>query len=287
MTTAGLAGRDRNLICGVDVFQDISDLKAQEREKANLISMFAHDMRSSLTGIHGLGLRLLNKAPDMNEEKQRQYLKIITDEAGKLESLVDDFLEFSRLQTGKLNLNFTAISLDKELIELYETYKVRASQSKVNLELKVDEALPIIEADANRLHRVFTNLLDNAVKFSRERQTVTIAARETKHEVMVKIVDRGLGIDSEELPYIFDLFHRGESPCKKEGYGIGLATVKAIVEGHGGRVHVASEVNRGSVFTVFLPKHRENAEGKDLSISGGEGGGFGNQNGNTHDGNAD
>jgi len=236
------------------VITDISPLKALEREKANIVSMFAHDMRSSLTGIHGLGLRLLKKSDTLDEERKQEYLRIINTEAAKLETLVDDFLEFSRLETGRLKLNFRAVSLDKELLELYETYQIRAASKGLTMELVIEDPLPIIKADVNRLRRVFTNLLDNALKYSKEEGRVQIASHETEEEVIVKVSDEGIGIDPRELPYIFDLFHRGLDEDKKGGYGIGLATVKAIVEGHGGRVHVASELGKGSVFSVFLPK---------------------------------
>ncbi len=236
------------------VITDISCMKALQREKANLISMFAHDMRSSLTGIHGLGLRLMTKSAVLDEEKKEEYLRIINKEAAKLESLVDDFLEFSRLETGRLKLNFRAVSLDRELLEIFEFYQPRAAQRGIKLELHLEDALPIIEADVNRLRRVFTNLLDNALKFSGESGTVSIIAEDDEHSLVVKIADQGIGIDPEELPFIFDLFHRARGGEKREGYGIGLATVKAIVEGHGGKVKVESEPNEGSVFTVVLPK---------------------------------
>lgn len=236
------------------VITDISPLKALEREKANIVSMFAHDMRSSLTGIHGLGLRLLKKSDTLDEQKKQEYLRIINTEAAKLETLVDDFLEFSRLEIGRLKLNFRAVSLDKELMELYETYQVRAVSKGLTMELKIEDPLPIINADVNRLRRVFTNLLDNALKYSKEQGNVQISSSETEEEVVIRVSDEGIGIDARELPYIFDLFHRGLDGDKRDGYGVGLATVKAIVEGHGGRVHVASELGKGSVFSVFLPK---------------------------------
>lgn len=241
------------------VITDISHLKALERQKANIISMFAHDMRSSLSGIHGLGLRLLKHAHTMDDEKKSDYLRIINQEAAKLESLVDDFLDFSRLETGRLKLHFRATSLDKELVELYEIYQEKASQKDLSLHLRIEQALPIVEADVNRLRRVFTNLLDNALKFSREKGHITIMAEEGSQEVVIKVIDDGIGIDAAEMPYIFDLFHRGPAGEKKEGYGIGLATVKAIVEGHGGRVQVESKLGEGSTFTVHLPTRRKDA----------------------------
>lgn len=254
MNTAALFDDNDNLIGGVESFQDISPLKAMEREKDNLISMFAHDMKSSTTIIGGFALRLLKKAGHLKEERRKKYLETIRKEAGNLEYIVEDFLEFAQLQTGKIKLNFAPTSLDRELMELFDAYQVKAKQSKIYLEFQTDEVLPIIEADSKRLRRVFTNLLDNAFKFSKEKGKIILATQETDGEIIVTIEDQGSGIDPGDLPNIFDAFHRGRGTEKEEGSGVGLAAVKAIVEGHGGRIRVKSDLGKGSTFTVVLPK---------------------------------
>jgi len=256
MNTAGLFDDEGQLLGGLEAFQDISHLKALEREKANLISMFAHDIKSSLTIIGGFVLRLIKKRSSLEEEKKIKYLDIMKNETGKLSFLVNDFLEFSRLQTGRLKLEFSATSLDKELMELFDAYQVMAKQAGINLKLENEEELPIIEADANRLRRVFTNLLDNAFKFSKNEGTITISTDQTEKDIVVRVKDEGIGIDPKDLPYIFESFNRGKGAEKKEGFGLGLATVKAIVEAHGGRVLVKSELGKGSVFKIILPKER-------------------------------
>ncbi len=235
-------------------FIDITDLKNLERERSNLISMLAHDMKSSLMVIQGFVMRLLNTSLDIDVEHQEKYLDIVKNEAAKLEVLVDDFLEFSRLQTGKLNLTFAPTSLDKELMELYEAYQGAASQKGITLRMKAVDSSPIIEADAHRLRRVFTNLLDNALKFSPNEGTVSIETHDRGGHVYVQIADEGVGIEPEDMAFIFDPFHRGKLTNSHHGYGMGLAAVKAIVEGHGGTVQVSSEPGKGSVFTVSLPK---------------------------------
>ena len=155
---------------------------------------------------------------------------------------------------GKLKLNFSPISLDKELIELLDSYHLRASQSGIKLELQNEEALPVIEADSSQLHRVFVNLMDNALKFSKYGGKITITARETDQDIIVKFEDQGTGIDPGDLPFIFDAFHRGKVGGKIEGFGLGLAAVKTIVDGHGGDVRVTSKIGKGTIFTVVLPK---------------------------------
>jgi PAS domain S-box-containing protein len=257
---AGLLDEDGALIGGLEAFVDISHSKALEREKANLISMFAHDMKSPLISIQGFAHRLLQNTEEMDEEKRKKYLKIIRKEASKLELLMDGFLEYSRLQTGRLNFNFTPTSLDKELLELYETYQTKCSQNGIQFEVRNMETLPVIEADSKYLQRVFSNILDNALKYSRDKGLITVTTQHTDQYIMVKIKDRGTGIDSKDLPYIFDPFYQGCGEKKGKGYGLGLAVVKAIVDGHGGKIFVESELGKGSVFTVALPKRRKPEE---------------------------
>ncbi|MBW1903262.1 MAG: ATP-binding protein [Deltaproteobacteria bacterium] len=142
-------------------------------------------------------------------------------------------------------------------MELYDAYQTKAARSHINLEFQTGEALSVIEGDAKRLRRVFTNILDNAFKFSKENTKITLISEENKQASIVKIKDQGCGIDPRDLPYIFDAFHRGRDAKRYEGSGVGLAAAKTIVEAHGGRINVESELGKGSVFTVVLPKTRK------------------------------
>jgi len=263
MNVAALFDENGDLIGGVESFQDISALKSLERERNNLISTFAHDMKSSLTIIGGFVLRLMHKADTLDDDKEHRYLEIIREESGKLEMLISDFLEFARLQTGKLKLNLSATSLDKELMELCEAYQPKVSGAGLTLKLENENALPPIHGDPRQLRRVFTNLLDNAVKFSSKGGNIIVSTTTDASDIRVSVKDQGMGISAEELPFIFDAFHRGKAGEKVTGFGLGLAAVKAIVEAHGGRVMVESEVGKGSTFTVVLS--RSSAQSADPS----------------------
>ncbi|MFH1033642.1 MAG: PAS domain S-box protein [Pseudomonadota bacterium] len=242
---------------GVEVFQDISELKSLERERANIVSMFAHDMKSPLVSIQGFALRLLTESVKNSAQRRDKYLDIIRKEAAKLEDLVNDFLDFSRLEIGSLRLSFSATDLDKEFLELYDLFQERFSQAGITLEMREWEKLPVIQADAPRLRRVFTNLLENSLKYSEAGTVVSLEAQDGPSEIVLRVRDQGIGIPAEELPYIFDVFYRGrDHASQRQGHGLGLAGVEAIVKGHGGRVAVTSQVGQGSVFTVTLPKER-------------------------------
>lgn len=256
LRAAGLYNSKGELTGGVEVFHDISAIKALERERSNLVSMFAHDMKSPLVGIQGFALRMLKQDDTGQPEKNIKYLEVIRKEAARLESIINDFLDFARLETGSLKLNFSATDLDKELLELAEALAPRFSQAGITLELGFKEKLPIIQADALHLRRAFSNLLENALKYSDSGTTVTLNFEETGKEVLIRVEDQGIGIAPEELPFIFDMFYRAHGQESRSGHGLGLAGVEAIVKGHHGRVLVASEVGKGSVFTVALPKEQ-------------------------------
>ncbi len=253
LQAAGLYDLEGRLVGGVEIFQDITELKALEREKANLVSMFAHDMKSPLVGIQGFALRLLKRGEAWDAAKERQYLEMIRREAAQLETVINDFLDFTRLETGNLKLNFSAVDLDKEFLELVEVFQPRFDEAGIGLSLHSVEKLPVIQADANNLRRAFTNLLDNALKYSSAGSQVRIEVRADDDTVTLRFQDQGAGISPEDLPYIFDMFYRAASQGKKAGHGLGLAGVEAIIKGHGGRVIVSSEVGKGSVFSVVLP----------------------------------
>jgi PAS domain S-box-containing protein len=254
ISASGLFNGEGHLIGGVETFQDISRLKTLERERANLTSMIAHDMKSPLISIQGFVLRLLKKLGAIDKEEQKHYLNIIKNETVKLEGLINDFLEFSRFQSGRLKLNIYTLSLDKELLALYESYQPQSHNSGIKLEFHNNEQMLLIEADARQLRRVFTNLLDNAFKFSCEGSTITIKAANHDHNIIVEVIDQGIGIDPDDLPYIFDAFHRGKGTGERQGFGIGLAAAKAIVQAHRGKIQVKSEPGKGTAFKIVLPQ---------------------------------
>lgn len=252
---AAIENGDESFVGYLEVIEDISRQKRIEREKSNFISMVAHDMKSPLIAIGGLIRRLQKEQTCKSDAKLQEYLRVIGDADERLESLVQEFLQYSRLESGQLKLELGETAIVDVLQKTIEAYRSQAEEHKIRLFCDCQPLAPI-KGDADRLRRVFTNILDNAIKYSAGKSEVTIRVRETEREIVIHFQDQGWGIDPDELPFIFDAFHRVESKKKSSGHGLGLAAVKAIVHQHGGRVSVESVPGKGSVFTVRLPKQK-------------------------------
>jgi len=254
LNTAAFINNNGIFTGGVDAFLDLRPLKALERERDNFTSMIAHDIKSSMVIIGGFVRRLVKKSEKTDSEKHEEYIEIIRKEISKLESLIKDFIDFSRLRSGNMEMHFSPTSLDSELMDLHEMYAPQAREAGVVLELHNEKTLSVIYADMNHLKRVFCNLLDNAIKYSQGKGKIIMTTQETDSHVIVEIEDHGDGIAPHELSRIFEPFHRGRGINKKEGFGIGLSIVHAVVKEHGGDVLVKSTPGEGSLFTVVLPK---------------------------------
>jgi len=225
-------------------------MRRLEKAKSEFVSVVSHELRTPLTSIQGFSEILLGR--EMPPEKRREFYEIINNEAERLGRLITNLLDLSRIEAGT--------ELKRETLDLLEVLRedVELQQSQTDrhrLILEVEGRMPPIYADRDRLHQVFKNLLSNAVKYSPQGGEVLVRAGMEGRFVWVSFTDSGIGIPEDELPFIFERFRRVEKgeAAAISGTGLGLAIVKHLVEMHGGRVHVRSEVGKGSTFTVFLP----------------------------------
>lgn len=257
--TASLKDGHGKRIGHLEIIEDISREKELERERANFQYMIIHDMKSPLIAMLGLAERLQQHHGEMNKEKLERYLESIHEAGEQLETQITEFLEYCRQATGKLQLNIQDTDVSKILDKLVERHRDRAE--KENIALRTDSrARSTIKGDKKHLQRVFENLLDNAIKFSEAGSEITLRTRETDQEIIIQVRDRGVGIPAEEIPYIFDAFHQAKSKKGLSGHGLGLAAVRTIVREHGGRVSVKSNRDKGTVFTVRLPKESNDVD---------------------------
>ncbi len=225
--------------------------------KTDLITNINHDLRSPLTVITGVLTSMYVDRLSMTAGQQ-QLAEMGIRSATRLESMINDMLDLSRLDAGDgaASLQLSRVDLRKVIEDLVEMSQPAAQRLGLTLDSKLPEGAAWVEVDVGKIERVFTNLIVNACKYSRSGTDVTVVLSEAPGWVTVRVVDHGLGIAPDDRERIFHRFTRGSSETHRriKGTGIGLAVVKEFVELHGGQIEVESEVDRGSTFTVQLPR---------------------------------
>jgi PAS domain S-box-containing protein len=251
-----LLDKNNNIEYIVAVGKDITDITNLQRENKNIVSMIAHDMKSPLLSVQLFSNQLIKKWHTLDDEKISEYLNIIKNEGDKLNTLIDEFLEFSLMRHGFISLDFKPIYPGNLINEILNIYSIKAKQHNIKIinECSFDKK---ILCDSSRINRVLTNLLDNAIKFSNENAIINIRAYEEKDLLKIEIEDSGIGIEEEDLHNIFHPFMRGKQASNKSGYGVGLAYVKTVVEKHNGTISVKSKPGKGTTFTILLPLSNE------------------------------
>jgi two-component system, OmpR family, phosphate regulon sensor histidine kinase PhoR len=256
VTTFPLIDTEGTFLGGVELFRDVTGVKKLERERKNILSMFAHDMKNPVLTSGGLISRLLSGKAGKLSLKQMEYLTIIKDNLHRVESLIMNFLDFSRIETKEYKPVIEYFDLGVEIQRIIESVNIEADKKSIIIRYIRPEGGPVmIRADPMMLDRVISNLLGNALKYTNANGTVTIELLNKEKSVLVQVTDTGIGIAEKHLPHIFDAFFRVSRDSS--GSGLGLAITKSIIEAHGGRIWVNSSMNAGTSFHFILPKKNE------------------------------
>jgi signal transduction histidine kinase len=224
------------------------------RMRADFVSTVSHEFRSPLTGIRQLGDMLLHgRAAD--KKKQKQYFKMIVQESDRLTRLVENILDFTRMEEGKKEFNCEPLDTSQWLSGLAADFVKEITTEGVILETSIPGGLPVISADSEVLGSAVHNLLDNAVKYSPGEKVVWLDAEDAGEEVRIAVRDKGVGISESDQKHIFSRFYRadGDITARIKGAGLGLNLVQHIVAAHNGRVECQSKVGEGSTFTIWIP----------------------------------
>ena len=231
------------------------EISTTDKMKNDFISTISHELRTPLTSIKGWGETLMLSTDDTVDELTRKGLQVIVKEAGRLEGFVEELLDFSRLQSGRMNLRLAKTDLFAELDETVFTFRERALREGIEVKYSIPEVPAVANADANRLKQVFMNILDNALKYSRAPSKIFVKAEFTKLEnenfVKIAIADQGCGISKEDLPHVKEKFYKANVSVR--GSGIGLAVTNEIVNLHHGKLEIDSKEGKGTLVTIYLP----------------------------------
>jgi signal transduction histidine kinase len=231
-----------------------SELQAASRHKSEFLANMSHELRTPLNAIIGFSQVLRERMFGEVNEKQAEYLDDIISSGNHLLSLINDVLDLSKVEAGQVELEVAPFSLREALERGVVMVRERATQDGVRVALAADPDVDVVEGDERRIRQVIFNLVSNAVKFTPAGGAVDVSAVQMNGEVRVAVTDTGPGIDPEDQERIFEEFQQTEAGVEqREGTGLGLALSKRLVELHGGRIWVESELGKGSKFTFALP----------------------------------
>jgi signal transduction histidine kinase len=242
-----------------EIEQHVGQLHDLSLARSRFVSSVSHELRTPITSLRGyLELLEQGEAGPLSSEQER-YLKIADRNARQLSDLIDDLLTLSRVQSGRASVKSDDVNVRELLRDLKAEMLPIGSERGVDIVL-VDTGELIVSGDPLRLRQAFGNLLNNSVKYSRDGQAVVVRAFAVNRQAVISFVDWGMGIPREDLPQIAEPFFRSESSENVPGTGLGLAIAKQMIELHGGRLAVESELGGGSTFTVYLPLHAVSGE---------------------------
>jgi two-component system, OmpR family, phosphate regulon sensor histidine kinase PhoR len=238
----------------VVVLHDITELRRLERVRRDFVANVSHEFRTPLTAIQGFAETLLAGAMDDPQNRER-FLEIIVEHSRRLARLTEDLLRLSTMDADRLELEIRRVSVSQLIESCIETTQHRATEKEIAISVEPSDSVPDIAGDRRRLAEVLQNLLDNALQYTLSRGEIFVSAKARDAEVVFTVADTGIGIPKADQPRIFERFYRVDAARSRElgGTGLGLSIAKHIVEVHGGRIWVDSEIGRGSQFHFTVP----------------------------------
>ncbi|HEY4689460.1 MAG TPA: GAF domain-containing protein [Anaerolineae bacterium] len=256
VSIAPVTGPGDEFLGTVSVFRDISAEVQADRTKSEFVSTVSHELRTPMTSIKGYADLLLMGAAGVLNENQERFLGIIKSNADRLSVLVDDLLDISRIETGRVVLDIKDVSMVTVIEQVVTTLRERIEQKGLAIHVDLPENdLIVVRGDQSRLIQILTNLISNAYKYTLRGGSITVRARRVESMLRVEVQDTGIGISQADLLKVFDRFFRADTPVVQEvaGTGLGLAIVHSLIDMHGGKIWVDSEVGQGTTFSFSVP----------------------------------
>lgn len=237
----------------------VARTQASQRSQRDFVANVSHELKTPLTSIQGFAQAMLDGTAD-SEEARQKAAQVIYDESGRMHRMVLDLLDLARLDSGTADITMSPVKMSALLNAVAEKFAPQSTRTGVRIQVEAAADLPSITADGDRLAQVFTNLVDNALKFTPSGGSILLQASMLDGEMRVAVTDTGAGIPAEAQKHIFDRFYQADPARKggaKHGAGLGLAIASEIVQAHGGRISVRSRQGEGATFEVFLPLVRK------------------------------
>lgn len=260
-TRLQVGSRDEIGMLGHSINDLAASLQRYRDTRQAFFSNISHELRTPVTYLQGYAKVLTDGLVDSDKEK-KQYLFIIYQESVRLEHLINDLFDLSKMEEGQLKLNMEWMDLKIIIKTAVQKVKLKADSKRLSLQLDLQDQVPLIRGDQKRMEQVLLNLLENAIRYT-EKGSVVVRLSRKKEAMVLSVSDTGMGIPKEEIPYIFERFYRVEKSRAREygGTGLGLSIVKKYVEMQGGTVRVESQMDVGTKFTLTFTQEKK--QGRD------------------------
>jgi signal transduction histidine kinase len=245
------------------ILRDISREKETTRQRSEFVNNISHEFKTPLTLIR-LYSETLERQEGLSREEKNEAYEIITKEAERLTHMINNVLDFSRIEMGRKEFNFKSGDLSEIIRTTLNSYRYHLEKKGFLIHTEIAADVPPMEFDEEAIAGVLINLLSNATKFSSDRKEVTVRLFQKGPNIVFQVEDKGIGISAKESGRIFEKFYqvKNEGLTEAGGSGLGLSLVKHVIEAHGGEVQVESEPGKGSAFSVILPVERPASRGK-------------------------
>jgi two-component system phosphate regulon sensor histidine kinase PhoR len=234
------------------LFQDLTPLRNLQTMRQEFVANVSHELRTPLAGIKAMVETLQDGALE-DKKVAFDFLERVNAEVDKLTQMVNELMELSRIETGHVNLVLKSTDLNLLLHEAMIRFHPQAERQKLTVQTALDDKLPSVRVDSERIVQVINNLLHNAIKFTPAGGRITVASHFEKGRVVVAVSDTGIGIEKTDLPHIFERFYKADRSRASQGTGLGLAIAKHIILAHGGLIWADSQPGKGTTFSFSLP----------------------------------
>jgi two-component system phosphate regulon sensor histidine kinase PhoR len=234
------------------IFHDISEVRRAEQVRRDFVANVSHELRTPLAALKAV-IDTLHAGAIEDKVTANQFLSRADAELDRLVAMVEELLQLSRIESGELPLAFREVHIGDLISTAVDRVRPQAERQGLKVSVSVPPSLPSVRADRDLLERAMVNLIHNSVKFTPRGGSIEVSARSDNGLVTIDVSDTGEGIDAADLPRVFERFYKADRARRAEGTGLGLAIVKHTAEAHGGNVKAASELGKGSTFSLSIP----------------------------------